>query len=343
VEYATGNKPILEIDGGVQHVALCGEHSDKVDGMLVFPATANTISKMAMGIDDTAVTTFATTAIGSGIPMIIVPAMHGTMYRHSIVMENIEKLKDLEGADGRKAVHFIDPRMDEKAAKAASIQMVVSGVIRVLGKADMQRKKALVITGASYEEIDDFRVVTNRSSGRTGAELALACYERGADTEVWAGTMQTVVPDYIPVKRFTTTSSLEELLDSGSLNYDYIFMPAALSDFSPEKKDGKIPSSNEMTLKMQPTTKIVEAVREKFKGTLVMFKAEVGLVEEKLFAVAQEKLAHYGADFVVANDVQKVKVEDTEIHVIDKKGSTATFKGSKAEAADFILDTVLGA
>src|SRR5512136_643327 len=90
--YATGRPAITRISGRVEHVAYCGD-GGSANLLLIAPCTANTISKIACGIDDTSVTTFATTALGSGIPVIIVPAMHGTMIKHKVVMDNIRKLK----------------------------------------------------------------------------------------------------------------------------------------------------------------------------------------------------------------------------------------------------------
>src|SRR5512137_2093997 len=114
LEFATGRPVTTEIDGRVQHVSLCGDVPDKADLLLIAPATANTISKIAYGIDDTSVTTMATTAIGSGIPVMVVPAMHYSMITHKIVLENIRKLKKI-------GVEFLSPKMEESKAKMPSI------------------------------------------------------------------------------------------------------------------------------------------------------------------------------------------------------------------------------
>ncbi|MCJ7561668.1 MAG: DNA/pantothenate metabolism flavoprotein, partial [Thermoplasmata archaeon] len=95
LEFASGRPAITEIDGGVQHVALCGDVPDKAELLLIAPATANTISKIACGIDDTPVTTFAATALGTGIQVVVVPAMHGSMIKNKAVIENISKLKEM--------------------------------------------------------------------------------------------------------------------------------------------------------------------------------------------------------------------------------------------------------
>ena len=129
LEFATGKKPILELTGKTEHVYYCGRVKDKVDLLLISPCTSNTISKIAHGIDDSTVTTFASTAIGSGIPILIVPAMHISMYDHKIIKDNINKLKKI-------GINFINPHLTLKKAKLAEIEEIVTMVIRSVGKRD---------------------------------------------------------------------------------------------------------------------------------------------------------------------------------------------------------------
>jgi phosphopantothenoylcysteine decarboxylase/phosphopantothenate--cysteine ligase len=131
IHFATGRVPIIELDGAVQHVELCGDSSSRAD---IAPATANTISKIAHGIDDTPVTTMASCALGSGMPIIIVPAMHGSMYNHDIIMENVEKLQSV-------GIIFVGPRMDEGKAKMATRDEIITEVCRAAGPGDLLGKK----------------------------------------------------------------------------------------------------------------------------------------------------------------------------------------------------------
>jgi len=121
MEWATDSEVITEITGKVEHVKLCGV-GGKASLLLICPATANTISKIANGIDDTPVTTFATTALGSGIPVIIVPAMHASMYKNPFVVENLKKLK-------KNKVKIIEPRVEEDKAKLADIKKIADIVL----------------------------------------------------------------------------------------------------------------------------------------------------------------------------------------------------------------------
>jgi phosphopantothenoylcysteine decarboxylase/phosphopantothenate--cysteine ligase len=275
LKFATGNPPITEIDGGVQHVAFCGDVPDKADLLLIAPSTANTISKIAFGIDDTTVTTFATTAIGSKIPVVIVPAMHGSMYNHPIVLENIEKLRSI-------GVMVIEPRLEENKAKMPEIDEIVENVIRILGPHDLDKKKVLVIAGSTEEAIDDIRVITNKSSGRTGVELALNAYERGGDVNIWMGRCSVDVPNFISTRRFSSTNELLNMVEE--INHDIVIIPAAISDYSPDKKNGKIPSGEEnLNINLKPNPKIIQKIKENSQGILVGFKAEFGEIAGKIF------------------------------------------------------------
>jgi phosphopantothenoylcysteine decarboxylase/phosphopantothenate--cysteine ligase len=121
MEWATGNPVVTELTGKIEHVALAGEGVGKVDLVLVAPATANTISKIACGIDDTPATTVVSTALGSGIPVMVVPAMHESLYRHPVVTENIRKLQSL-------GIEFVGPRVEGGKARIAETKEIVEAV-----------------------------------------------------------------------------------------------------------------------------------------------------------------------------------------------------------------------
>jgi phosphopantothenoylcysteine decarboxylase/phosphopantothenate--cysteine ligase len=122
MEWATGKKTITKITGAVEHVRLCGVEGE-ASLLLICPATANTISKIASGIDDTTVTTFASTALGSGIPVAVVPAMHASMYKNPFLAANIKRLKD-------NGIKVVEPRMAEDKAKLADPEKIVKEVMK---------------------------------------------------------------------------------------------------------------------------------------------------------------------------------------------------------------------
>jgi phosphopantothenoylcysteine decarboxylase/phosphopantothenate--cysteine ligase len=125
MEWATGNPVVTELTGKVEHVTLVGEHDEKADLVLIAPATANTIGKIAVGIDDTPVTTVASTALGSNTPLMIVPAMHTSMYSNPFTKENIQRLK-------MQGIEFIGPRFEDRKAKIATTEEIVEAIINKL-------------------------------------------------------------------------------------------------------------------------------------------------------------------------------------------------------------------
>ena len=187
MEWATGNPVVTELTGGLEHVALAGEHEERVDLVLVAPATANTISKAACGIGDTSVTSVISTAMGAGIPIIVVPAMHESMYKHPAVAENLRKLREM-------GVYVVEPVIEEKKAKLPDVQDVVDEVVNVLSPKDMQGMKVLVTAGPTYEPIDPVRIITNRSSGKMGIAIAREARRRGAEVTLVCGPTDVRIP-----------------------------------------------------------------------------------------------------------------------------------------------------
>jgi len=167
LEWATGNTVVTRLTGKLEHIALAGKSQGHVDLVLVAPATANTIGKLASGIDDTPVTTVAATAIGSRIPVVIAPAMHEPLYDHPLVQENVQRLKKI-------GVEFVEPESLEGKAKIASTEKIVGAVVARLSSnkaRDLEGRRVLVTAGPTMEHIDPVRVVTNRSSGKMGAAM----------------------------------------------------------------------------------------------------------------------------------------------------------------------------
>ncbi len=332
IHFATGQPPVTELDGAVKHVELCGQSSGRADLLLIAPSTANTISKIAYGIDDTTVTTMATCALGSGMPVIIVPAMHGSMYDHKLVMENIKKLEKI-------GVKFVGPRLEENKAKIADIDEIVTAAIQAIGPSDFKKNKILVITGSSKEAIDDVRFISNFSSGKTGLEIALAAHERGADVEVWA-PKEIKIPKYMKTRQFTSTKDLEKMAEKVKANI--VIVPAAISDYSAKKTDGKISSDKpDLRITFEKAPKILKILRKNKKIKLVGFKLESGVSQKVLEERAGKRMKEVGADIMVANLLQDVKSDTTKAIILTSKKRTK-FEGTKKELADAILDAVSG-
>ncbi|MEW5936224.1 MAG: bifunctional phosphopantothenoylcysteine decarboxylase/phosphopantothenate--cysteine ligase CoaBC [Candidatus Thermoplasmatota archaeon] len=331
VRFACGHVPILELDGSVQHVDLCGNVADRADLLLIAPATANTISKIACGIDDTPVTTMATTAIGAGIPVMIVPGMHSSMYSHPIVRENLRALEKI-------GVKVLEPVLAENKAKMASVEEVVAHVLRTLGPMDMKDCRLLVVAGGYAEPWDAVRELRSTATGQTGIAIAVEGFGRGADVElVMAGDIPA--PQFIPTTRARTVAELREVLRGKKA--DAIIVPAAIPDYAPEKARGKTPSDREeMVLRLRRQEKILSHLRKRHKGVLVGFKAEYGVEEKELIKRAEERLKEHRLEMIVANDLRHLSPSKTRAILIRRDGRKTKFEGSKSALAEAIITEV---
>jgi len=334
IEFATGNKPIIELTGQAEHVKYCGKVNNPADLMLISPCTANTISKIAHGIDDTTVTTFATTAIGSKIPIIIVPAMHLSMYDHKIIQKNIEKCKKI-------GIKFIYPFIDKNIAKMANLEEISSFIYRELGSKDMSKKKVLIIGGATAEPIDDVRFITNHSSGKTAIFLAKNAYFRNADVELWYGLGSEKVPSFINCKKFERNCDLIKMIKSEIVKkFDIIINCAAISDYSPKKTSGKIPSGKpKLQIELNPTKKVISLIRKNApKSKIIAFKVEDNKKNVKNKSI--ELLEKNNLDYVIGNTISGFNSKTNEILIVDKKSITKRYKGKKDKLANIILNLI---
>jgi len=334
LHYATGHPVMTRITGAVEHVEYCGEEGT-ANMLLVAPCTANTISKMTLGIDDTPPTTFATTAIGSGIPVLVVPAMHGSMYNHLAVRENIERLKGM-------GVRLMDPLIDEKTAKIAANKDIVLEVQRILGDGSLGGRKVVITGGGTMERIDAIRVLTNRSSGRTGVELAREAYRRGADVTLVHPGSQGLY-GITEVEAVSAKDMTRSVLDEIKKGCDLFISSAAISDYTVEPVGHKIKSGQDaLTLTLQPAPKLMSKVREKYPDlNIIGFKAEANVDKDGLIASAKELMAKYGLSMVVANDVGKggMGTWDNTVYILDSLGGeTGPVTGDKQVIAGAVLD-----
>jgi phosphopantothenoylcysteine decarboxylase/phosphopantothenate--cysteine ligase len=341
LEWATGNPVITELTGKIEHVQLGGKGS--VDLILIAPATANTIGKIAAGIDDTPVTSLATTAIGSGIPVMIAPVMHGSMYRHPLVSENLKKLSSL-------GIKIIPPEIVEDKAKFPDISVIVEEVLSALSRKDMTGISVLVTAGPTRSYMDSIRFLTNSSSGKMGYAFAYEASARGARVTLISGPTNLANPRGANIVPVGTTEEMLEAVDNAlsKEKYDLFVMAAAPLDFAiVEKFDGKVPSTSELKLTLRPLPKIVDVARKKSKDLFIIgFKAEYNLTREELFSRAVSRLLESGMDLIVANDLSSpltgFKADTDEVYILDKSGLVDHIPLSpKREVARRVLDLYL--
>jgi phosphopantothenoylcysteine decarboxylase/phosphopantothenate--cysteine ligase len=324
--YASGRQAITRLSGFVEHVTFCGD-GGSASLLLIAPCTANTIGKIAYGIDDTPVTTFATTALGSGMPVLIVPAMHHSMFRHPAVVRNIRTLESW-------GVGFAGPRIEEGKAKIADIDEIVLRCERAVLNKPLSGKKVLITSGACREPVDDVRVLTTRSSGRMGGELALEAYRLGADVTVVHNDILPCVQN-VPVETAGgMLDAVRKYLKKGSP--DLYISAAAISDFAPKRVDGKIASGKPVTIDLSPLPKLIDHVLEHSETRVIAFKIGRTPLPEAKALLAR------GAWMVVTNTPESMGTANGSYRVLT--GRTKTGKpvaGTKEEVAAFIWKEIL--
>ena len=347
-EWASGNKVIEDITGNVEHVLFAGEHSEKVDLVIIVPLTATTLGKIIHGKADTNVSLTAMTAIGSKIPILVVPGMHRPMHENPFVQENIEQLKKLP------TITYIEPRMEEGKAKVAEIHTIINWAIRLLSDQKLTGKSVLVTGGATKEYIDHVRYLTNPSTGKMGYALALEAFYLGAHVEFIVGGNNLSNLDLFNTTQINSVEEMakEVLRVIEKKNIDLAIFSAAVSDYTPEKfMDSKISSGqDDLSIKLKPTPKILKIVRE-FKSKnqrenliVVGFKAEYNKTAEELATISRNYITDGRANIMVANLIGRKEsgfgVDKSEVHIIDQMGATR-IKGTKQEIAFEILKKVL--
>jgi phosphopantothenoylcysteine decarboxylase/phosphopantothenate--cysteine ligase len=318
IEYATDHSVVAEITGRVEHVELCGRDG-WADVFLVAPATANTVGKMAAAVDDTPVTTTATTALGADVPVVVAPAMHEPMYDHPGVLDAMERLESW-------GVEFVSPRIEEGKAKIATETAIVLATARAAGDRSLDGRHVVVTSGATSERIDPVRVLTSRASGTTGRAVARGLYARGADV-----TLVHDGPDvpYAAVRSVESAAEMLAAVEEAVADADALVSAAAISDYTTEERAEKIRSGQDMTLDLEPTPKLIDSVRAEYPDLpIVGFKAEAGADDDALLKRARDIRERVGLAFVVANDAAVMGEAETRALLV-REGDQVVVEGSK--------------
>ncbi len=325
VDFATDEPVVTEITGDVEHVELCGREG-WADVLLLAPATANTAGKIAAAVDDTPVTTCATTALGADVPVVMAPAMHEPMYDHPGVLAALDTLEAW-------GVAFADPRIEEGKAKIATEAEIVTELARATTPDTLSGRHVVVTAGATKERIDPIRILTNRASGKTGRAVARACYVRGASvTLVHDGG---AVP-YADVVRVETADEMIDACREAAVTADALVSAAAISDFTADAVEEKIRSGSPLSVDLRPTPKLLDSVRAEHPDLpLVGFKAETGGDDAAMIAEAGRIRDRVDLAFVVANDASVMGDDHTRVLLVGGLGTDP-------EEAAGTKDTVAG-
>ncbi len=333
--WATGNKVITKLTGELEHIDLADYK--RSDLIIVYPGTANTLGKLANGIDDTPVSTVLTVGFGSKIPILIALAMHQSMYNNAAVKKNIEFL--------RNKIDFISPQLIEGKAKVAEPEDVLEYVLKKFGFSSVLHKKRVLITvGPTVEYIDPVRVITNLSTGKTGVLVAGELVSAGAKVVMIYGPGKEKPPKGVKIISVQTT---KEMLDSVKKQlkkkFDVVILSAAASDYTVEQSSkSKIKSSKKnLIIKLKQAPKIIDQIKKIQKNVfLVGFKAETNISKKALEREARKKMRESKADLMIANDIgspsYKKNPDYNEILVVDSKRAVSSGRKRKDQIAKFI-------
>lgn len=297
-KWATGNPVITKLTGDLEHIKVADYRQS--DLIVVYPCTANTLGKLANGIDDTPISTVLSVGLGSKIPIIIALAMHQAMYENPAVVSNIEFLKN--------KVAFISPKFIEGKAKAAEPEEILDVILQRFGASPVLKgKKVLITAGPTIEYIDPVRVITNQSTGKTGVLLASEFISAGSKVTMIYGPGTEMPPKGAKVVHVKTSSQMSEAVKKEMRQkWDIVILAAAVSDYTPEKPSKtKLDSDlSRISLKMKKVPKMINGIKKIQKNVfLVGFKAETGISKEQLIKKAREKIVQSDCDLVIANDI----------------------------------------
>lgn len=354
MKWATGNEAVTKLTGDLEHVALADYGMS--DLVVVYPCTANTMGKMAAGIDDTPVTSVLSVALGSQIPIIIVPAMHEAMYENRFIQQNVKKLQEVD------TIQFVGPNVEEGKAKAAEPEQVLAAAVRALAaKGPLAGRRVLVTAGSTVEYIDPIRVITNTSSGKMGIAIAREAANMGARVTLVYGHGTEKEPDdnsnVESVIRVDTSAQMRDAViaelkkkGGGKKKYDVAIMAAAVADYVPAstsaKKIDTRSGNSRLDLALIATKKIVDEVKKASNETLlVAFKADYRVSDDMLIDKAYKKLQECGADLVVANDIGRdgsgAGSDRNEVFIVDaRRNVTHVPLDDKAHVAKRLLGLV---
>ncbi|MEG2540228.1 MAG: bifunctional phosphopantothenoylcysteine decarboxylase/phosphopantothenate--cysteine ligase CoaBC [Clostridia bacterium] len=321
----------------VSHISL----AKKADIFVIAPASANIIAKVAVGIADDML---SATYLACKAKKLICPAMNTNMLEANVTTENLNLLK-AEGVEVFEPATGLLACGDVGRGKLADTAEIVEKIVQMLSpKQDLDGKNVLITAGATEENIDGVRVITNHSSGKMGIALAEAAAERGAAVTLVYGNISVELPKCLA--KAVNVKSTEDMLNATTLQAktaDIIIMAAAPADYKPKQTYTNKIKSKELTIEFEKTTDIAAEIgKNKGNKKLVIFSAET----ENLIKNATGKLAKKGADLVVANDVTMEGAgfyTDTNIAtIIDKCGNeTKCALMLKRELADIIFDKVI--
>lgn len=321
--------------GGVDHVEL----ARWADVLLIAPATANILAKLAVGIADDALSTYALAHRGD---IIVAPAMNTFMLQHPTVAANLATLR-------ARGVDVIEPDWgllacgDEGAGRMPDPPVLVERVKQHFVPRDLDGRSLLVTAGPTREPIDPVRFISNRSSGKMGYAIAEAARRRGANVTLVTGPTSIIEPSGVSVTRVNTAAEMHDAVMRALPSHQIVIGAAAVGDYMPAQVAQTKIKSAEWSLALKKNPDILASVAGMSpRPFVVAFAAETDSLETN----AKEKLAKKNADLIVANDVSDSSIgfdaDQNEVTVIARDGSATKIpRAAKIVVANKILDLVV--
>jgi len=327
----------LASEFSIEHVAL----AEATDIVVIAPATANIIAKVAAGIADDMLTC---TVLATKAPIIVAPAMHTDMFQNTITQENLTKLRERDFT-------IVGPAYGRLASggmglgRMIEVEKIIGAIKQVLGKSgDLSGKRVVVTAGGTQEAIDPVRYIGNRSSGKMGYAAAEAARDRGAEVTLITAATFLSEPVEIKVIQIESATQMKEAVAKATTQADALIMAAAVADYQPKSMaKGKIKkdaAGTGLTLEMVRTPDILAEVKGSF--IRVGFAAE----SEDVIDNAKRKLKEKQLDLIAANDITAADsgfgVDTNRVTLISQDGKTEDLPLlTKREVADKILDKVI--
>jgi phosphopantothenoylcysteine decarboxylase/phosphopantothenate--cysteine ligase len=327
----------------VRHVAI-GQAADLI---VIAPATANTIAKLAGGFADDLL---GNTILASTAPVVIAPAMHTEMWQHPATVANVATLR-------ARGVTVVGPASgqltgaDSGPGRMAEPDVIVSAALAAVAdprSRDLAGRRVLVTAGGTREPLDPVRFIGNRSSGRQGVAIAIAAAARGADVTLIAANLEIAAPQSIAVQRVGSTMELADAVTTAARAADVVIMAAAVADYRPETvADAKIKKEVQgdvLDLRLIKNPDILAGLADsRLPGQVIIgFAAETEPDRSALLELGRAKIRRKGSDYLVINRVgwsEGFATEGNTVVVVDKAGDiVAEASGSKQSVADRILD-----
>ncbi len=326
----------------VRHVAI-GQAADLI---VVAPATANTIAKLATGLADDLL---GNTILASRAPVVIAPAMHTEMWQNPATVANIATLRS-------RGVTVVGPGVgqltgaDSGPGRMVEPEEIVSSALAALRTKDLLGKRIVVTAGGTREALDPVRYIGNRSSGKQGVAIALAAAARGADVTLIGANLEVSAPASIHVKHVVSTLELADAVALAAGEADIVIMAAAVADYRPESvaqsKIKKETQGDRLTLELVKNPDILAGLADTRRAgqVIVGFAAETERDADALIEIGRVKIARKGSDYLLVNRVgwnEGFATDGNSVVMLDRLGDIVMeASGSKSSVADRLLDVL---